>query len=130
VDASWEAAIRNGSVESIRAMLETGADVDSRDAHGQTGLMLSARAGNRDVVELLIAHGAALDVVGKFGLSALMLAVVNKHAEVARLLVRAGADRSLRGSGAPGFAGKTARDLALAGGMDALAAELAAKGSA
>ena len=54
-----------------------------------------------------------------------MLAVVAGHAEIARLLARAGADLSKRGSGAPGFAGKTARDLALARGMQELADEWA-----
>ena len=87
--------------------------------------MVAAHAGHLDVVAVLIDHGAQLNVTAKYGLSALMLAVVAGHAEVARLLARAGADRSLRGSGAPGFAGKTARDLALASGSNALAAELA-----
>ena len=46
-------------------------------------------------------------------LLALMLAVVAGHAQVAWLLADAGADRSLRGTGTPGFADKTARDLAV-----------------
>jgi hypothetical protein len=68
----------------------------------------------------------AIDVTAKYGLSALMLAVLNGHADVARELARAGADLSLLGSGAPGFAGRTARDLAAARGMHELAAELVA----
>ena len=70
----------------------------------------------------LIAHGADLDVAAKFGLSALMLAIVAGHTEVAVLLVKGGADVSLRGTGAPGFAGKTAYDLALERGMVELSA--------
>jgi DNA-binding phage protein len=54
-----------------------------------------------------------------------MLAIVGGHEAVARELARAGADRTLRGSGAPGFAGKTAQDLARERGMAALAEELA-----
>jgi ankyrin repeat protein len=60
----------------------------------------------------------------KFGLSALMLALVAGHGEVARLLKKAGADLSLRGSGAPVFAGKTAYDLAVERGLGELSAEL------
>jgi len=86
--------------------------------------MLAAHAGHRGVVETLLAHGANLNVTAKFGLSALMLAVVAGHTEIARLLARAGADLSLRGSGSPGFANKTARDLAAARGMHELSAEL------
>ena len=42
-----------------------------------------------------------------------MLAVINGHVDVVRLLVRAGVDPELQGIGAPGFAGKTALDLAV-----------------
>ena len=43
-----------------------------------------------------------------------MLAVVRGHVEVVRRLTDAGASVSLRGTGAPGFAEKTALDLAIA----------------
>ena len=54
-----------------------------------------------------------------------MLAVIASHKEVAQVLARAGADLALRGTGAPGFAGKTAADLAAARGWTHLAIELA-----
>jgi uncharacterized protein (DUF924 family) len=120
----WEDAIGRGDVDAVRDLLRRGIDADARDRHGQTALMLAAHAGHRDVVAALVEHGAALDVTAKFGLSALMLAVVAGHPEVARLLARAGADRALRGTGAPGFAERTARDLALERGQSELAREL------
>jgi ankyrin repeat protein len=99
-------------------------DPDARDRYGQTGLMLAAHAGHGAIVDLLIAHGANLDVTAKFGLSAVMLAVVAGRPEVARQLARAGCNLSLRGTGAPGFAGKTASDLAEARGLSELAGAL------
>ena len=51
-----------------------------------------------------------------------MLAVINRQTGIARQLVDAGADTLTRGSGAPGFAGKTAFDLAEYGGLTHLAA--------
>jgi ankyrin repeat protein len=42
-----------------------------------------------------------------------MLAVLGGHAEIVRVLVEAGADVTVTGTGAPGFAGKTALDLAV-----------------
>jgi len=57
--------------------------------------------------------GAFLNHTAKYGLSALMLAVVRGHVDVVRTLVWCGADTSLRGTGAPGFADKTALDLAV-----------------
>jgi ankyrin repeat protein len=112
MDASWEEAVSRGDAQTARTLLAQGTDIDSRDRFGQTALMLAAHAGHREIVELLIAHRANLNVTAKFGLSALMLAIVAGHTEIAILLARAGADLSLRGSGAPGFAGKTAYDLA------------------
>jgi ankyrin repeat protein len=124
MDTAWELAVKGGDVDVVRELLRRGADVDSRDRNGQTALMLAAHAGYREVVETLIDHGASLNVTAKFGLSALMLAVVAGHTEIARLLARAGSDLSLRGTGAPGFANKTARDLASERGMQELSAEL------
>ena len=113
MEAEWEDAIRHGDVQCVRNMIDRGADVDARDVHGRTALMIAAHAGHRELVETLIAHRADLNTTAKYRLSAVMLAVVAGHAEVAWLLADAGADRSLRGTGAPGFAGKTARDLAV-----------------
>ena len=91
--------------------------------------MLAAHSGHHAVVETLIAHRANLNITAKFGLSALMLSIVAGHAAIAHMLVAAGADLSLRGSGAPGFADKTAGDLAAARGMHELAELLQPKPS-
>ena len=110
----WKAAIQQGAVDELERLQAAGADVDAKDEHGQTGLMIAAVAGRGAVVEWLIRQTADLNHTAKYGLSALMLAVINGRADVVRLLVRAGADPERQGSGAPGFAGKTALDLAVA----------------
>ncbi|MGQ0809992.1 MAG: ankyrin repeat domain-containing protein [Nitrospiraceae bacterium] len=127
MDVVWEDAIKGGNVESVRDLLDRGVDVDARDRYGQTGLMLAAQAGYREVVKTLIDHQANLNVTAKFGLSALMIAVIAGHMEIARLLAKAGADLSLRGTGASGFANKTACDLAVASGRQELSEELKPK---
>ena len=124
MDPFWQDAVDRGDVDAIRELIERGANVDALDRHGQTALMLAARAGRADLVEALIEGRADLNVTAKYGLSALMLAVVNGHAEVAHLLARAGCDLSLRGNGAPGFAGKNAAELAAAQGIQDLSAAL------
>jgi ankyrin repeat protein len=101
-------------------ILNDGGDVNAKDKFGQTALMLAAMHGRGDVVQLLIGAGAKLDVTAKFGLSALMLAVVNHNDSIARDLAAADADLTLRGTGAPGFADKTAADLARDNGQTAL----------
>jgi uncharacterized protein len=124
LEQAWEGAVTRGDVETVQELLRAGADINARDRHGQTALMLAAHRGDRELVEILVEGGADLNVTAKYNLSALMLAVTAGHVGVARLLAGAGADLRVRGSGAPGFAGKTAHDLALGLGMEDLYAEL------
>ncbi|MCP4328355.1 MAG: ankyrin repeat domain-containing protein [Alphaproteobacteria bacterium] len=122
----WRKAAIDGDGEVIERLLAEGTDIDCRDRYGQTALMLAALHGREKVLCLLADRGADKDVTAKYGLSALMLAVLNRHSGVAEYLVDAGADTRLRGSGAPGFADKTARQLAEHGGLADLAAHIAA----
>ena len=117
----WASALQRGDVDGLRRMLDEGADVNTLDRDNQTSLMIAARSGHPDVVRLLIDRGADLDRTAKFRLTALMLAVINGHESVVAALIEAGADLTLTGSGAPGFAGKTARDLAEAAGQTVMA---------
>jgi uncharacterized protein len=113
VRSDWLEAARRGSVEELQRLSATGIDIDTRDRHGQTALMLAAAEGYSQVVDWLIERGAALDNTAKYGLSALMLAVIRGHVDVVRKLIDGGAGLGLRGTGAPGFANKTASDLAI-----------------
>ncbi len=124
MDAAWELAIKRGDVQIIHDLIGQGTDVDTRNRYGQTALMLAAHADHSEVVKTLIAYRANLNITAKFGLSALMLAIIAGYPEIALLLVKAGADLSLRGSGAPGFADKTAYDLAVDLDMLELSEEL------
>jgi ankyrin repeat protein len=117
----WEQALTRGDLVEIDRLLAEGANVDARDRYGQTGLLIATRLGHLEVVRRLIGHGADLNHAAKFRLSPLMFAAMHGRADIARLLVDAGADVSLQGSGAPGFAGRTAADLARARGDHELA---------
>jgi ankyrin repeat protein len=120
----WKAAVRSGEIVRLQALLDSGGDIDARDEHGQTALMVAARDGQTAAVRWLVAHGADLNHTAKYHLSALMLAVINGRDAIVGILVEAGADRSIQGSGAPGFAGKTALDIARAGNREIMVALL------
>ena len=109
-----KAAVKSGDLSALEALLDAGADVNARDEHGQSALMNAARDGHTAMVRLLVARGADLNHTAKFNLSALMLAVINGRDAIVGVLADAGADQTIRGTGAPGFAGKTALDLAVA----------------
>jgi ankyrin repeat protein len=116
----WEQSVNALDVNSVGQQLELGAPVNSRNRHGQTALMIAATRGDVALSRLLIDYGADLNVTAKYGLSALMLAVLYDHEEVVWLLCEAGANRTIRGTGAPGFAGCTALDLAERAGRSRL----------
>ena len=109
-----KAAVKAGDVPALEALLDAGADLNARDEQGQTALMNASRDGHTAMVRLLVARGADLNHTAKFNLSALMLAVINGRHAIVGALADPGADQTLRGTGAPGFAGKTALDLAVA----------------
>jgi ankyrin repeat protein len=124
VTSDWKAAVRAGDLTRLAALLAAGADIDAKYEHGQTALMIAARDGLTPVVRWLVEHGVDLKHTAKFHLSALMLAVINGRDAIVGILVDAGANRSLQGAGAPGFHGKTALDIAAAGGRDIMVALL------
>jgi ankyrin repeat protein len=120
MQSTWHQAAIDGDVAVVAGLIRNGHDLDRLDRYGQTAIMLASVHGRGDVVNLLIQRNANLDVTAKHGLGALMLAIINGHADIAMALMKAGADPNLRGSGAPGFAGKTASDLAVERGLKEL----------
>lgn len=120
----WEETVRRGDAGAVRQLIAAGQDVNALDRYGQTALMIAAHEGHSAVVSVLLEHGADLNHTAKHGLSAVMLAVIRGDAASVEALVRAGADLSIRGTGAPGFYGKTARELAAAQRRDDLVAIL------
>lgn len=121
MQSNWHGAVTTGDVALLARLIDDGQDINSRDRYGQTAIMLAAMHGHCRLVKLLITHHADLDVTAKYGLSALMLAIVNGHTDTATPLIRGGANLNLRASGAPGFSGKTAGELAIERGFAELA---------
>jgi len=93
----------------------------------QAGFERAAVAGNVRSLEDLPNSGVDVDALDRHGQTALMLAIVAGHGGVARALVHAGAGLTIRGSGAHGFSGMCAYDLAAKLGMKKLCSEIAAR---
>ena len=67
-------AARRGNVEVAAALLDCGADIESRDSLGDTPLRRSVNCGKTAVAALLLARGADLQSKGSKGLTPLLAA--------------------------------------------------------
>ena len=80
-----------GSIDTMRALLDKGADVNAKSAAGATALMWAAADPAK--VKLLVERGADVKAVSESGRTALLLAAMSdQSAETVRLLLERGAD--------------------------------------
>jgi len=93
---SLEALVRNGTLEAVRAAIESGAPLDAPDGLGFTPLMIACREGEARIARLLIDRGARLDVSTPTGETALGLAMVHCAAIAETLVERGVLGRPLR----------------------------------
>jgi ankyrin repeat protein len=84
-------AANAGRLEAVRALVEAGARLDSRDDFEQTAVFLAASKGHAEVLAALLALGADPSLGGRADTSPLMIAVQNARAACVRILVKAGA---------------------------------------
>jgi ankyrin repeat protein len=80
-------------VDTARALLAAGAEVDARDGEDLTALHWAAMRGNRVLVETLLASGAAVNATDKtYSATPLHLAVRGGHKSATEALLAAKAD--------------------------------------
>ncbi len=93
--------------EIISLLLARGADMEHKNAWGNTALSLAAQKGNARVVAFLISEGADINTTSHEGWTPLHYARIADHPEVVDILLEAGADTTIKDS-----YGKAALDYA------------------
>ena len=88
-------AIRGGSVDSCRLLLDHGADVEEMGGNGRSPLRDAALRGDTAIVSLLLSKGALADAADPNGDTALMYAA---DAATAELLLQSGANVNAKGT--------------------------------
>ena len=88
-------------------LISKGANVNIRDVHGVTPLVLAANINFIEGVEVLVAKGARVDEPNDAGETPLISAVHSRNLEMMRVLLRAGADPNRADN-----SGRSARDYA------------------
>lgn len=86
-------AVRDGHLEVVRLLCETGCSLDAADAGGVTPLHVACHRGLLDIVRFLCCAGADKDIGDGSGASPLHIAACVGHLEVALLLCEAGGDK-------------------------------------
>jgi ankyrin repeat protein len=85
----WKANKTNGGrwVAPVRILIENGgAEVDARDVHGYTPLILAAARGQRDLIQLLVQKGANTSARNNLGATAFDVALEGGHHELVQIL--------------------------------------------
>src|SRR5215470_13043911 len=67
IAADLVTAIRNANAQAVRKLLDNGADVNARDAEGNTPLILASFYASPECIELLIDQSADVNAANKAG---------------------------------------------------------------
>jgi hypothetical protein len=114
------AAVARGDIARVRALLETSPGLkDSRDARGNTPLLIAAREHRTEIGQLLLLKQADPDAQNDIGMTALMFAATNGNALLTETLLEAEADMLLANAD-----DEMADDIARQHGNFALAARI------
>jgi ankyrin repeat protein len=93
-------AARKGDVEAVRSLLAEGADVNTAQGDGMTGLHWAAEGGHAAVADLLLAAGAGVEAKTRVGgYTPLHLASRSGQGAIASALLDAGADPGVTTTG-------------------------------
>ena len=85
-------AAQNGHCDTIKLLVEYGAEIDQGNHTGRTAIIQASQNGHFDVVSLLLEEGAAVNAADGEGWTALMVAAQNGHCDIVKLLVEYGAE--------------------------------------
>lgn len=109
-----EYAVRNENREMVQSLLRVGADVNSRNASGETVLMMLGETATSDIVWDLIHAGGKVNLKDSDGDTALIEAAGSRNVSVLSVLLQAGATIEAKND-----AGQTALMMAASYGLTA-----------
>ena len=118
-------AVQQDRLDTVQALISTGANVNAKNRYGVTPLVLAVTTGDAPVVKALLAAGADVRVSVPETGSVLMTAARTGNPEVIKLLLAAGADVNF----AESYSGQTALMWAAAEGHPAAVNALLAGGA-
>ena len=85
-------AVRRGDLDTVRSLLERGAEVDAMTADGATALQWAVHNDQLALVDLLLEAGANANTANRYGVAAASLAAENGSAAILERLLQSGVD--------------------------------------
>lgn len=82
-------AAKDGDVQTLRALIDAGADVNAKGYLGMTALMQAATRGHVECAKILLNAGANVNAVNELGRKALKMAEESGNLEILKLLTEA-----------------------------------------
>jgi len=89
-DISIHDAAKDGNIKAVKLHLAAGADVDMKDKHGRTSLLIAAWWDHKETAELLIGEGADVNAMADNGVTPLDLSIKLNVTEITTLLRKHG----------------------------------------
>lgn len=83
-------ACRNNETSELLAFIAAGADLNARDKHSRTPLMMAAHNNAVNSIDILLANGAQVSLAAIDDVNALHFAAMKGHAEAAKHLLASG----------------------------------------
>ncbi|MCL7032573.1 hypothetical protein MKW94_023718, partial [Papaver nudicaule] len=84
-------AISEGHLDTVRYLLENGANADASNDANYTPLRCAAETGDTKIITLLLSRGARVDIASRSG-TALQEAAFNGHRDAVKVLLDRGAN--------------------------------------
>lgn len=85
-----------GNGEVTRVLLENGADVNAKNAEGNTPLFAAVHQQNAEVTAMLIGKGADVNAKNNYGYAPIRAASRNGNAEILKILIEGGGDVNVK----------------------------------
>ena len=118
------AAAQGGNTQDCESLIEFGADVNWKNADGDTPLLAATRRGHTETISLLLAYGADSNICGADSLTPLHISTRRGDSNSVNIILDANTDPTVRTKD-----GQTALDIARAKGYENIYARLMEKRS-
>ena len=96
VESPLSKAVIQGDLTEITGLIDSGADINARDALGRTPLHMAAFYGRVKTSEVLIDHGAEINAKDRVGMTPLHVAVISGGRQQVEALLNKKADISVK----------------------------------